>query len=1141
VITRRTLPLRNVLFFARNTLPVLLGVTLATAVLTGSLVVGDSLRGSLRERALRRLNGVESSTVGPRFLDEKLAKKLGDGVAPVLLLNGSVTTVSSDGALLQATRVQVIGLPAGTSLGIAPPAGKAVASARLAAALKLTPGSTIEIGVEKMSNVPRSSLLGDKNLDTVTTKIAIEIGEVLPPDASANDFDLSPNPRAPVNLFVPLALLQERVAKPGKVNALLAFGGTAAELNAKLDALLTPADWGIRLRPVEKPGYVSVESEQLILAPSEARAVKEAAESLGVRAEPTLSYLANAIALGDKPVLGTDAAAGVKYLPYSVIAALNPAAKPPLGPFLPPGVTGLADDEIVLADWPASPLRGLAPGTTLTVTYFKPEMEASAEEATARFRLKGYVPLAGVAADPALTPPFPGITDKLKIGDWDAPFPIAAGRVKPRDEDYWNQYKTTPKAYINAAAGDKLFGSRFGSVTSYRVAPPDGTAPAAFEPALRDAIRTTLDPAASGLRFDDTRERLLASSQSGTDFGVIFLLFSGLLIGVAVERRAKEVGLLLAVGYSPAQVRGVIVTEGLIVAVAGTLLGLLVSLPYAGQMLNVLVRLWPDGEIGSYLQLHVSPWTPALGFGLTMLTAYLTIRLALRGLTRVAPPRLLHGVTATSDSTLTPTRSSRLAWVVVTVVVLVAVGSLAFGPTRVNPDERAGAFFTGGILLLAAGLLALRLILRSAARFGAAGRWSLGVRNAAPNSSRTLLTAALVAGAVFLVVSVESFRRKPGEAFAEKSGGSGGLPLIAETDVPVFQRFDRGPGKLDLLDSLAVAFQKQEAHRPGGPSRAVLGDRAENDLASLVAYPFRLRGGDDASCLNLAQPGRPRVLGVPDSIIDRGGFRFTETLAETDAERANPWLILRRVMEPLPDGRVPVPVFAEQNTVYFALKTMLGGVVEIPDETGRLVPVKVAGMLQDSVFQSDLLMADGPFRTLFPHQEGYRVFLLDVPADKHVEVSSLLETGLRSYGMRVEKSADRVALYQAVVGAYLSTFQLLGAFGLILAVLGLSVVILRNVAERAGELALLRAVGFRFGDLAVTVVAETLFVLAAGLLIGVGAALASVLPNLALGGSIPWERLGILLAVTSAVGVLVAVGVTLPVARMPIIPALRKD
>jgi putative ABC transport system permease protein len=164
-----------------------------------------------------------------------------------------------------------------------------------------------------------------------------------------------------------------------------------------------------------------------------------------------------------------------------------------------------------------------------------------------------------------------------------------------------------------------------------------------------------------------------------------------------------------------------------------------------------------------------------------------------------------------------------------------------------------------------------------------------------------------------------------------------------------------------------------------------------------------------------------------------------------------------------------------------------------------------------------------------------------VPADKHVEVSSLLETGLRSYGMRVEKSADRVALYQAVVGAYLSTFQLLGAFGLILAVLGLSVVILRNVAERAGELALLRAVGFRFGDLAVTVVAETLFVLAAGLLIGVGAALASVLPNLALGGSIPWERLGILLAVTSAVGVLVAVGVTLPVARMPIIPALRKD
>ena len=1160
MLTRRTLPLRNVRYYARRQVPVLLGVALATAVLTGSLVVGDSLRGSLRERALKRLAGVEATYVGTRFIDQTHAAKLPGKVVPAMLLDGSVSATSPGGNPLSVTRVQVVGLDAagaaffglGDALG-PPGAPKAVASARLAAALQLAAGSKIEVGVEKMSNVPRSSLLGAKDLDKVAARVAIGVGSVLPADHPANAFDLSPNPRAAVNLFVPLDYLQARVEKPGRVNALLASGAGLAELNAALAKELTPADWSLRLQTTTKPGtYLSVESEQLVLNAATARAAEDAAAALGVRHEPTLSYLANTIALGESPILGRDVGTGRKYLPYSVVAAVNPSAAAPLGPFLPPGVSALADDEIVLADWPESPLRGLPAGSAITVAYFKPEMEAAAEETSARFKLRGYVPLAGAADDPNLTPPFPGITDKLSIGDWESPFEMESKRITRRDEEYWNRHKTTPKAYVTTAAGERLFGSRFGTVTSVRVAPPAGRTPAEFAPALREKLLATLDPAAAGLQFVATKERLLTTSQGGTDFGVMFLLFSGLLIGstlllvgllfrLAVERRAKEVGVLLATGFTPREVRGVILTEGLLVAVAGVLLGLLVSVVYANEMLRVLINLWPDAEVGAYLRLHVTPWTPVLGFALTMLTAWLTVRLSLRGLTHVPPPALLRGVSAAGDSGLTPVPAGGRGWLVVAVLVLAGVGSLAVGPTRANPDERAGAFFTGGLLLLAGGLMALRLFLRRAAGFGAGGLWSMGVRNAARNSARSLLTAALVAGSMFLVVSVESFRRKPDEEFGKLTGGSGGLALLAEADVPVFQPFDRGPGRDDLLEALKAAYQREESHTPGGPSRDELMARATADLEGLTAYPFRLRGGDDASCLNLSQAGQPRVLGVPDAVIDRGGFRFTQTRAETPEEKANPWLLLRKPLPALPDGRVPVPVVAEQNTVFFMLKTTLGGVVEVPDEAGRPTPVTVVGMLQDSVFQSDLLMADGPFRSLFPRQEGYRVFLLDAPPEKRDAVAQVLQTGLRAYGLSVEKSADRVATYQAVVGAYLTTFQLLGAFGLLLAVLGLSVVILRNVGERAGELALLRAVGYRFRDLAATVVAETLFVLAAGLAVGVAAALASVLPNLALGGSVPWPRLGVLLAVTGLTGLVVAATVTFFVARLPIIPALRED
>ena len=236
-----------------------------------------------------------------------------------------------------------------------------------------------------------------------------------------------------------------------------------------------------------------------------------------------------------------------------------------------------------------------------------------------------------------------------------------------------------------------------------------------------------------------------------------------------------------------------------------------------------------------------------------------------------------------------------------------------------------------------------------------------------------------------------------------------------------------------------------------------------------------------------------------------------------------------------------MPVFAEQNTALFMLKTPVGGTLTVPDEAGSPVPVRIVGTLQDSVFQSELLMSDANFRKLFPRQEGFQVFLIDVPADQETAVTNLLEAGLRPNGFVVTRATDKVAAYQAVVGAYLTTFQLLGGFALMLAVLGLGVVVLRSVWERVGELAVLRAVGYRTGALQTLVLAETLLVLLIGLGVGVAAAVASVLPNLALGGTVPWPRLLGLLALVSAAGLAVALLATAGVARAPLIPALRKD
>src|SRR5438045_2245193 len=81
---------RSLAFHRRANLAVLLGVAVGTAVLTGALLVGDSLRGSLRDRALDQVGWVDAAMVGPRLVGQGLADRLSSGhVVPALILQGN--------------------------------------------------------------------------------------------------------------------------------------------------------------------------------------------------------------------------------------------------------------------------------------------------------------------------------------------------------------------------------------------------------------------------------------------------------------------------------------------------------------------------------------------------------------------------------------------------------------------------------------------------------------------------------------------------------------------------------------------------------------------------------------------------------------------------------------------------------------------------------------------------------------------------------------------------------------------------------------------------------------------------------------------------------------------------------------------
>jgi putative ABC transport system permease protein len=306
----------------------------------------------------------------------------------------------------------------------------------------------------------------------------------------------------------------------------------------------------------------------------------------------------------------------------------------------------------------------------------------------------------------------------------------------------------------------------------------------------------------------------------------------------------------------------------------------------------------------------------------------------------------------------------------------------------------------------------------------------------------------------------------------------------------------------------------------------------------------------------LYQPTQPTVLGVPQSLVERGGFAW----AETEKQFADkPWAAL--------DGKLndAVPVVLDASTAAYSLH--IGGVgthFSIRDGAGREVTLEVVGLLENSVLQGNLLVSEADFVKLFPEVAGYRYFLIeggDAPregngfakpqaagrtglagASPSRDVAKVLEATLADEGFDATDAREQLAQFLAVQNTYLATFQSLGGLGLLLGTIGLAVVQLRSVLERRAELALMRAEGFSAGRLVMMVVEENAVLLLGGLAIGCAAAAIALIPQwMPHGASMPWGTLGALLGTIAAVGLLAGWLSTRSAVRGPILAALRGD
>lgn len=1138
------LALKGLWHYRRTHAAVVAGVACAVAVLAGAWLVGASVRSSLAGLVTERLGRADLvvaaeypfyDTLGDRIRQQSSMSASISDAAPIFILEGVVTHQPSS---RRAGKVTVYGVDErffqfhGVTAQ-APELGSALLSPDLASELGVADSDSLVLRVTRPTDIPLDSLHSRK--DDVGRSIRLRAQGTLAAE-SMGEFSLAPS-QGPVRaIFVSLTRLQRDLAQHGRVNALLLSHAPGSRIDdnavaSALDEALDATDLGIRVSmlPAATSGssassassatsatspFVLVETASGLMSDEVVAAVAAASGAPTDSITPVLSWLANRMTVGGRST------------PYSLVAGIGPAAagdsalQQQLGQNAGPTVDS-AGPPIVLNEWLARDLQARV-GDSLEMEYYRWLDEGRLITERATFRVAGVVPIEGLAADRRLSPPYPGITDSESVADWDPPFPIDLKLVRPVDEDYWDRYKTTAKAFVPLETAQRLWGSRHGKVSSLRFPAAAG----ATVDAMSRAITRAIGSAHSGLTIADVRTQNVAASAGATDFGAYFsyfsfflvvsaLLLTALFFRLGIEQRLREIGVLRAAGYSLGTIRKLFVIEGALVAVAGAAIGVGFAVAWAALMMYGL-RTWWVGAVGTTaLTLHVDGGALAIGAAGGVAASILCIAWTVRGLSRHSPRELLAG-SISASSFRHPSRA--YVWAGSTIVLALALTAASVA----GRVPAAAGFFGAGALVLVSGLAALSARLKGRAvgvlhGTGTPALVRFGWQNAGWKPGRSLTSTGLVAAAAFLLVSVDAFR-KDTSAAGDRAGGTGGFALVAESVLP---------------------FVNDPADPAGREALGLIFDRSDTALDGVSLIAARLRPGDDASCLNLYQPKQPRVVGVPRRMIEENRFTFAASVADSDAERENPWRLLEKAQ---PDDAVPAIVDA--TSLQYVLHAAVGDEVVIDSETARPIRLRIVGSLADSVLQGEILIADSAFTKVFPDVAGYRMLLVAVSPERMGDldgIAATLEERLDPYGIDAQRTLAKLEAYHRVENTYLSTFQTLGGLGLILGTVGLAAVTLRNVFERRRELALLASAGYRVRELSVLVVSETLALVLGGLVIGVLAALVSIAPILIERGGRPPALSMIWLGLVVVSGVVAALVATRSVRRLPLVASLRSE
>ncbi len=534
---------------------VVLAVIVMMAVLTGSLLLGDSVKGTLTDRVYERLGKTETIiTSGTGFLDEEIMQSdLFADARGYLLMQGFI---SDDQRYIP---VYVWGSDH-DSIDY----GDAIINQPLAN--QLHGKQDIVLHLPSHNLVPSGSLFVTKSY---ATQLRLHIDGVKNV-AQGGNLLLKNEQTLPLNIFVNREELGEIMELEHRINLILSEQVISEEQFAQI---WTPSLSGIH------DSSNTVTSDRIFLP-----------ENIVQQYQPENTYFS---------YLVNDITHGADSIPYSFVTAVSSW-----------NGNRLAGQEMILSDYAASRLH-VTTGDTVRMSYFLSRNLKNLSTAEQKFVVTDIVPLSQLMADTLLSAQFPGLSNVEKCTDWDSDLPIDMNRIHKIDEDYWYDYHQTPKALVSYDAVVADWTNTMGIATALRLHPEDK----AVSLTPGDCQLTIYSPKASGL-YAATHGTDFASLFLALAFFIILSAILLMLNPVAemFALRQTETELYCQLGFPRSEIRKMYFHEAFLVALAASPFGVLAGILYSGITLWLLGNVWSGATHTEGFSLHVHLTTLCIGW-----------------------------------------------------------------------------------------------------------------------------------------------------------------------------------------------------------------------------------------------------------------------------------------------------------------------------------------------------------------------------------------------------------------------------------------------------------------------------------------------------------------------------------------------